>query len=189
MHMALYAYGLICIWPCITQLAPRCYSICLVIHAIRYSQYIIIHTCYRVQSIQDMWDSLLYKLDSRKGTLTRQRDLMTVFNEMDECLTDMGIIQVSVNAYMYIMYIYIVSIVRTYVCSIHTCVIIVCYYIHSQMSLQSEDYGKHLLSVQDLLEKHSLLEADIVTINERVKAINSQANKFIDQGLFCAIHT
>ena len=52
-----------------------------------------------------------------------------------------------------------------------------------QMSLQSEDYGKHLLSVQDLLEKHSLLEADIVTINERVKAINSQANKFIDQGL------
>ena len=52
------------------------------------------------------------------------------------------------------------------------------------MSLQSEDYGKHLLSVQDLLEKHNLLEADIVTINERVKAINSQANKFIDQGLF-----
>ena len=51
------------------------------------------------------------------------------------------------------------------------------------MSLQSEDYGKHLLSVQDLLEKHTLLEADIVTINERVKAINSQANKFIDQGL------
>ena len=41
-----------------------------------------------------MWDSLLYKLDSRKGTLTRQRDLMTVFNEMDDCLTDMGIIQV-----------------------------------------------------------------------------------------------
>ena len=54
------------------------------------------------------------------------------------------------------------------------------------MSLQSEDYGKHLLSVQDLLEKHNLLEADIVTINERVKAINSQANKFIDQGLFRA---
>ena len=49
---------------------------------------------YRVQSIQNMWDSLLYKLDSRKGTLTRQRDLMTVFNEMDDCLTDMGIIQV-----------------------------------------------------------------------------------------------
>ena len=43
-----------------------------------------------------MWDKLLYKLDSRKGTLTRQRDLMTVFNEMDDCLTDMGIIQVIV---------------------------------------------------------------------------------------------
>ena len=59
-----------------------------------------------------------------------------------------------------------------------------CCYVNQQMSLQSEDYGKHLLSVQDLLEKHNLLEADIVTINERVKAINSQANKFIDQGLF-----
>ena len=55
------------------------------------------------------------------------------------------------------------------------------------MSLQSEDYGKHLLSVQDLLEKHSLLEADIVTINERVKVINGQANKFIDQGMFKAV--
>ena len=58
------------------------------------------------------------------------------------------------------------------------------------MSLQSEDYGKHLLSVQDLLEKHTLLEADILTISERVKAINSQANKFIDQGLFkiCTVY-
>ena len=50
------------------------------------------------------------------------------------------------------------------------------------MSLQSEDYGKHLLSVQDLLQKHSLLEADVVTITERVKVINGQASKFIDQG-------
>jgi len=50
------------------------------------------------------------------------------------------------------------------------------------MSLQSEDYGKHLLSVQDLLQKHSLLEADIVTITERVKVVNGQASKFMDQG-------
>ena len=53
---------------------------------------------HRVQSIQNMWDTLLAKLDSRKITLTSQRDLMTVFNEMDECLTDMGIIQVCVYA-------------------------------------------------------------------------------------------
>ena len=50
-----------------------------------------------------MWDNLLYKLDSRKGTLTRQRDLMTVFHEMDDCLTDMGIIQVIILCkYVYI---------------------------------------------------------------------------------------
>lgn len=56
----------------------------------------------RVQSIQNMWDSLLHKLDSRKGTLTRQRDLMTVFNEMDDCLTDMGIIQVTILCVLYV---------------------------------------------------------------------------------------
>jgi len=46
-----------------------------------------------------MWETLLAKLASRKITLTSQRDLMTVFNEMDECLTDMGILQVSTSVY------------------------------------------------------------------------------------------
>ena len=37
------------------------------------------------------------KLTSCKITMIScsQRDLMTVFNEMDECLTDMGILQVN----------------------------------------------------------------------------------------------
>jgi len=63
-----------------------------------------------------------------------------------------------------------------------TFVVSVLHFFCLQMSLQSEDYGKHLLSVQDLLQKHSLLEADVVTITERVKVVNGQASKFIDQG-------
>ena len=44
----------------------------------------------------------------------------------------------------------------------------------------SPDYGKHLMGVDDLLQKHSLLESDIRVIGDRVKAINAQAAKFVD---------
>ncbi|XP_062617855.1 spectrin beta chain-like isoform X5 [Saccostrea cucullata] len=46
--------------------------------------------------------------------------------------------------------------------------------------LMSEDYGKHLMSVEDLLQKHSLLEADIHVLGERVKTVNMSAMKFVD---------
>lgn len=44
----------------------------------------------------------------------------------------------------------------------------------------SEDYGKHLMGVEDLLQKHSLLEADINVVGERVKTVNSQAHRFAE---------
>lgn len=47
--------------------------------------------------------------------------------------------------------------------------------------LSSEDYGKHLMGVEDLLQKQSLLEADIKIVGERVKSINSQAQRFVDE--------
>ncbi|BFZ11613.1 hypothetical protein BsWGS_14652 [Bradybaena similaris] len=46
--------------------------------------------------------------------------------------------------------------------------------------LMSEDYGKHLMGVEDLLQKHSMLEADISVVGERVTTVNSQAQRFID---------
>ncbi|XP_064621468.1 spectrin beta chain-like isoform X3 [Lineus longissimus] len=49
-----------------------------------------------------------------------------------------------------------------------------------KVRLLSEDYGKHLMGVEDLLQKHSLLEADINVVGERVKSVNGQANKFVD---------
>ena len=51
---------------------------------------------------------------------------------------------------------------------------------HLQARLMSEEYGKHLMSVEDLLQKHSLLEADIHVLGERVKTVNTSAMKFVD---------
>eukprot|EP00106_Octopus_bimaculoides_P014006 XP_014781448.1 PREDICTED: spectrin beta chain-like [Octopus bimaculoides] len=46
--------------------------------------------------------------------------------------------------------------------------------------LMSSDYGKHLMGVEDLLQKHSLLEADINVVGDRVKTVNSQAQRFAE---------
>jgi len=36
------------------------------------------------------------------------------------------------------------------------------------------------MGVEDLLQKHMLLESDISVIGERVKVVNSNAQKFVD---------
>uniref|UniRef100_I3JIG6 Spectrin beta chain n=1 Tax=Oreochromis niloticus TaxID=8128 RepID=I3JIG6_ORENI len=46
-----------------------------------------------------------------------------------------------------------------------------------KMLLLSQDYGKHLLGVEDLLQKHALVEADIAIQADRVKAVTTNANK------------
>uniref|UniRef100_A0A8C4KD52 Spectrin beta, non-erythrocytic 4 n=1 Tax=Dromaius novaehollandiae TaxID=8790 RepID=A0A8C4KD52_DRONO len=46
-----------------------------------------------------------------------------------------------------------------------------------QVLLVSKDFGKHLLEVEDLLQKHGLLEADISAQTERVQALNAAALK------------
>ncbi|XP_073514564.1 spectrin beta chain, non-erythrocytic 2 isoform X1 [Phyllobates terribilis] len=46
--------------------------------------------------------------------------------------------------------------------------------------LQSEDYGKHLHGVEDLLQTHTLVEADIAVQAERVKSVGAVARKFMD---------
>ncbi|XP_035519396.1 spectrin beta chain, non-erythrocytic 1 isoform X3 [Morone saxatilis] len=49
-----------------------------------------------------------------------------------------------------------------------------------KMLLLSQDYGKHLLGVEDLLQKHALVEADISIQADRVRNVNSNAQKFAD---------
>uniref|UniRef100_A0A667YXW3 Spectrin beta chain n=1 Tax=Myripristis murdjan TaxID=586833 RepID=A0A667YXW3_9TELE len=46
------------------------------------------------------------------------------------------------------------------------------------LCLLSKDFGKHLLEVDDLLQKHSLQEADISVQAERVETLNAAALKF-----------
>ena len=52
--------------------------------------------------------------------------------------------------------------------------------------LLSEDYGKDLTSVQNLLKKQALLEADVVSHTDRVDGVALQANGFIEKGHFDA---
>ncbi|XP_062996569.1 spectrin beta chain, non-erythrocytic 4 [Elgaria multicarinata webbii] len=47
-----------------------------------------------------------------------------------------------------------------------------------QAQLASKDFGKHLLEVEDLLQKHSLVEADVSAQSDRVQALNVAALKF-----------
>lgn len=47
-----------------------------------------------------------------------------------------------------------------------------------QSRLQSPDSGKHLHDVLDLLQKHTLVEADISAQAERIKAVQGAAQRF-----------
>ncbi len=61
--------------------------------------------------------------------------------------------------------------------------VIICmhYFDYMQATLKSEDHGKHLLGVQDLIQKHTLMEADITTQTERAKTLKAQMQKFLDE--------
>lgn len=49
-----------------------------------------------------------------------------------------------------------------------------------QGRLQSPDLGKHLAGVEDLLQMHELVEADIGVQAERVRAVCASALRFSD---------
>ncbi|XP_031340311.1 spectrin beta chain isoform X2 [Photinus pyralis] len=51
-----------------------------------------------------------------------------------------------------------------------------------KVRLLTDDYGKHLMGVEDLLQKHNLLEADINILGERVKGVAHQSQRFVDSG-------
>uniref|UniRef100_H3BGA8 Spectrin beta chain n=1 Tax=Latimeria chalumnae TaxID=7897 RepID=H3BGA8_LATCH len=53
---------------------------------------------------------------------------------------------------------------------------------YSQGRLQSQDCGKHLHGVEDLLQTHTLVEADIAVQAERVKVVTTAAEKFTVDG-------
>ncbi|XP_070496510.1 spectrin alpha chain isoform X3 [Chironomus tepperi] len=50
--------------------------------------------------------------------------------------------------------------------------------------LTSEDAGKDLASVQNLMKKHQLVEADIQAHEDRIKDMNTQADSLVESGQF-----
>ena len=50
--------------------------------------------------------------------------------------------------------------------------------------LQNEDYGRDLASVQNLLKKHQLIEADVLAHEDQIKDLNGTADQFINNNLF-----
>ena len=50
--------------------------------------------------------------------------------------------------------------------------------------LSSEDYGKDLASVENLLKKHQLLEADINSHADRIRDMNNQADSLLESEQF-----
>ncbi|KAL8606296.1 hypothetical protein ACOMHN_024191 [Nucella lapillus] len=49
-----------------------------------------------------------------------------------------------------------------------------------EQMLGTEDHGKDLASVTNLLKKHQLMEADITAHDDRIKELNSQADQFVE---------
>ncbi|XP_075591852.1 spectrin beta chain isoform X2 [Dermatophagoides farinae] len=47
--------------------------------------------------------------------------------------------------------------------------------------LLTDDYGKHLMSVEDLIQKHTLIEADINVLSERVKTVAQNLKQIRDE--------
>jgi hypothetical protein len=46
-----------------------------------------------------------------------------------------------------------------------------------QGPLKSEDYGKHLMAVEDLLHQHSLVDAQVNNMGHRVAGLNKKADE------------
>ena len=49
--------------------------------------------------------------------------------------------------------------------------------------LSIENYGKHLISVEDLIQRHRLIETDVALIGDKVQRVNREAADFIEQVL------
>ena len=51
--------------------------------------------------IEGKWSDLRAAVEACKSTLSRYHDLMSVFSEMNDCLANMGQIEVSSNSRLY----------------------------------------------------------------------------------------
>ncbi|CAB1343779.1 unnamed protein product [Coregonus sp. 'balchen'] len=104
----------------------------------------------RKDNVLRLWEYLLELLKARRTRLEMNLGLQRVFQEMLHIMDWMDEMKVRKMVVVMMM----------------------------MMLLLSQDYGKHLLGVEDLLQKHALVEADIAIQADRVKAVNNNAQKF-----------
>ncbi|CAG0895460.1 unnamed protein product [Darwinula stevensoni] len=71
-------------------------------------------------------------------------------------------------------------------CGCHHVWVTLSEWLNVESLLTSEDSGKDLASVQNLIKKHQLVEADIQAHEDRVRDMNTQADSLIDSGQFDA---
>ena len=50
--------------------------------------------------------------------------------------------------------------------------------------LTTDELGKDLASVQNLMKKHQLVEADIIAHEDRISDMNEQADSLVESGQF-----
>jgi len=51
-----------------------------------------------------------------------------------------------------------------------------------QGNFQSQDVGPHLLAVEDLLQKHSLMEVQVTAIGETQRRLGRQCQQHVNNG-------
>ena len=49
--------------------------------------------------------------------------------------------------------------------------------------LETDEFGRHLMDVEELLQKHALLENDIAILGDRTRTVNTTAQGFVDEGI------
>ncbi|XP_033104188.1 spectrin beta chain-like [Anneissia japonica] len=52
----------------------------------------------------------------------------------------------------------------------------------AEVGLHSKDCGKHILGVENLLQKHSLIEVHLAAQSKRLEVVNQQADKYVTTG-------
>lgn len=127
----------------------------------------------RKDNILRLWDYLQELLKARRGRLDKNLTLQRIFQEMLYIISwmdDMKVAALAASRLAQRLVVFLDSKPR--------CVVL-------QARLMSPDFGKHLLEVEDLLQKHTLLEKDIALQAERVQNASAAALTFANGDSKC----
>lgn len=128
----------------------------------------------RKDNILRLWDYLQELLKARRGRLDKNLTLQRIFQEMLYIISWMDDMKVAASA----------ANPNPSAAASHFPDSKLFRFV-LQARLMSPDFGKHLLEVEDLLQKHALLENDIALQAERVQNASAAALKFANGDSKC----